>query len=129
MWKMMKQVNEIVSYLVSVDAKRMISGSIVHTCDLYTPAKPKELSQIWSNKINQEFINQVKEEEKEGLPVTPFYVGLEDLKTRAKNETSFIEFIVMPLWKSLNELFDGNLDDLVGNCESNKKYWQDMLEN
>ena len=45
MWKKMKQVNEIVSYLVSVDAKRMISGSIVHTCDLYTPAKPKELSQ------------------------------------------------------------------------------------
>lgn len=115
--------------LVSAEDKKMICGAIVHTCDLYTPAKEKDLSLTWSDKINQEFINQVKEEAKLGIPVTPFLVGLENIKNRAKNETSFIEFIVMPLWKSLNDLFDNKLADIVGNCEENKKYWQDLLQN
>ena len=114
---------------VSQDDKKLICVAIVHTCDLYAPAKSKEQSLIWNNKINQEFMNQVREEEREGLPITSFLVGLDNMKIRAKNETSFIEFIVMPLWKSLNEFFDGKLEELITNCENNKQYWKGMLEN
>lgn len=52
---------------------------ILHCSDLQNPAKPFDLAVAWGGKISQEFYNQVQNEKKLGLPVTPFMEGLEDI--------------------------------------------------
>lgn len=46
---------------------------MVHCADLYGPTKKLENAKTWSNLVNTEFKNQLKDEQKHGLPETPFY--------------------------------------------------------
>jgi 3'5'-cyclic nucleotide phosphodiesterase len=84
-------------------------GLLLHTADLYTPAKEYRISRIWADRINMEFMDQLKCEEKLDLPVTSFYRGLDNLVTRAKSESFFVGCIVTPLWRLLDRALQGDL--------------------
>lgn len=55
------------NYLVNNESgKKLICGTIIHACDLYTSTKTPSVAQQWVLRINEEFSNQVKDEEKMG---------------------------------------------------------------
>jgi len=75
---------------------------LIHCCDLYTPTLSVESSFMWSHRINQEFQMQSKHEAELGLPLTPFLIGLDDIKKVANSEKFFIKSIVKPLWLEMD---------------------------
>jgi hypothetical protein len=101
-------------------------GLLLHTADLYTPAKEYSISRIWADRINQEFIEQLKCEEKFELPVTPFYKGLEDIVTRAKSESFFINCIVSPLWGLLDRILANDLRQQLSQIQLNGEKWKKL---
>ncbi len=52
-------------------------AAIIHSADLSNPGKPFHQASLWGRRISEEFKNQVTEEAKRGMPITPFMMGLE----------------------------------------------------
>lgn len=100
---------------------------LIHTCDLYVPVKPNEVSIVWSSLINKEFMNQNKQERELGLPETPFYKNLDNLKVVAKSESFFIARIVEPLWVQVDRFLEGCLTKQRTNLKINEEYWRNIL--
>ena len=80
----------------------LMIGIFIHCCDLYTPTLSVESSFMWSHRVNQEFQMQSKHEAELGLPLTPFLIGLDDIKKVANSEKFFIKSIVKPLWLEMD---------------------------
>lgn len=110
------------------DDHHLLSGMIIHTCDLYVPTKPTAVSTKWTALVNKEFINQNLKEKELGLPETPFYKNLTDIKVMARSENSFISNIVSPLWKQLDRFVNGELALILKNIETNQNYWKKVFE-
>ena len=109
--------------------KKFLSGTLIHTADLYSATKPPLIAREWSGKINQEFTNQVNEEKSLGLPITPYMQNLDKIDVMAKQEIGFINFIIQPLWKKVNEFFENALSEPLKNISANIKTWEGVLEN
>ena len=70
----------------------------------------------------------MKEEEKFGLPLTPFMKGLDNLANIAKQEIGFIKVIIRPLWVEVNNFMENTLKECVENVDENKSRWEGLLE-
>jgi cAMP-specific phosphodiesterase 4 len=108
--------------------KLLFSGLVIHGCDLYSSTKKFAVAKEWSMKINQEFTCQIDDEEKLGLPVTPYMRDLDKPIVLAKAEMGFIKFIQKPIWSLLNGFFENQLDFIMKNIEDNIKNWELILE-
>jgi len=106
--------------------KLFLASMLVHCADLSNPAKPFPQAREWALRISQEFRNQVEAEEKRGLPVTPFMVGLEEEQKVYKQETGFIGFVVKPLWEAFNRIVEGQCDEQVANLEENLARYKEL---
>ena len=106
----------------------ILAGNIIHAADLHGPVKLEEESKNWSNKIHEEFLNQLKKEEQQNLPITSFFADIKDNRKSILNEMFFIEKIVKPLWVSLGDFLGGNLVKEIDNINNNLKSWEDKLE-
>ena len=63
----------------------MFCELLVHTSDLSSPAKVWDVSVKWSERVNKEFIAQnILEEARDEIPITPFFCNLNDPKVLAK---------------------------------------------
>lgn len=89
-----------------------------HAADISNPIMPNDMSSRWSAKIAEEFTLQSEEESKLGIPVTAMMTGLKDPKTAAKSTKGFIEFVFVPMGKSLFALYPG-LSTAKENMENN----------
>lgn len=78
--------------------------------------------------INKEFINQFDDELDRDIPVTSFYKGLDYLHYFAKNEIGFINFIVLPLYKLVDEYLEGGLSESIENINNNLEKWKQLME-
>lgn len=101
---------------------------VMHTADLYTPSKKYKISSKWADRINKEMLNQLEHERKLDLPVTTFYVGLDQIDIRAKSEGFFIEKIVYPLWSLLDTIFEGGLEEQLKQMKENRNNWKKIQE-
>lgn len=101
---------------------------IIHTSDLYTPSKESSISMVWAERINKEMLGQLEHERKLDLPITSFYVGLDNIQTQAKSEGFFIEKIVYPLWALLDNVFDGALDPQLKQMKQNRENWKKIQD-
>lgn len=107
--------------------RKLISGTILHACDLYSSTKRFEISKEWSKKINQEFLNQIDDEKKIGLPLTPYMLDLNKPFVMAKQEIQFIKVIQKPIWAVINKFLENFLEDAVKTCESNVEMWEKIM--
>jgi hypothetical protein len=103
-------------------------GVFLHCCDLYTPTLSVESSLLWSDRVNQEFKMQSKHEAELGIPMTPFLIGLEDIKKVANSEKFFIKSIVKPLWLEVDRFLQGALHERLKNIETNFATWERVLK-
>ena len=108
--------------------KSLFSGVIIHGCDLYSSTKKFPVAKEWSIKINQEFTSQIQDEEKLGLPVTPYMKDLEKPVVLAKAEIGFIKFIQRPIWSLINVFFGNRLHFIMQNIEENINLWEKLLD-
>lgn len=107
----------------------LMIGIFIHCCDLYTPTLSVESSFMWSHRVNQEFQMQSKHEAELGLPLTPFLIGLDDIKKVANSEKFFIKSIVKPLWLEMDRFLQGVLSERLKNIETNLNTWEMVLNN
>ena len=105
-----------------------LSGILVHTADLYGPTKKLENAKTWSSLVNSEFKAQQAEEQKQGIPETPWYKGLDDMATVSKSEKFFVDKIVTPLWVELDRFQNGGLKDHRENLKKTQSYWEEMAD-
>ncbi|CAD8143242.1 unnamed protein product [Paramecium octaurelia] len=109
--------------IVNMETKRVLSGLIVHTCDLTQPTKRFEITKKWSIRIQNEFDNQVEEERLLGLPVTQHLV----CQNLPKQELSFIRNIIQPLYVLTSSILNNGLSVALKCLEENEKEWTKLL--
>jgi hypothetical protein len=97
----------------------------IHAADVGNPALEFDLATIWSLKIIQEFNLQVWKEEKAEVQVSEFMRIGSDMEKIKKSQIGFIDFIILPLWKSLSG-FIPNTMEMVQNIEKNRKHWEEI---
>ena len=103
-------------------------NTLIHTADYSGNVQQFEISKVWSQLINEEFIGQFNDELEKQIPVTSFYKGLDYLHYFAKNEIGFINFIVLPLYKLVDEFLEGDLKVPVQNIQNNLEQWKQLKE-
>ncbi|GMH60020.1 hypothetical protein TL16_g02949 [Triparma laevis f. inornata] len=104
--------------------KLLLLSVLLHAADLSNPCREWGASSEWSRLVSIEFNAQVKKEKEMGLPFLPFMQS-EDEESKAKQEISFIEFIIEPMWKDVVE-FLPQLDFCLENIAVNKNNWKDV---
>ncbi|CAD8077105.1 unnamed protein product [Paramecium sonneborni] len=109
--------------IINMESKRVLSGLIVHTCDLNQPTKKFEITKKWSIRIQNEFDNQVEEERLLGLPVTQHLV----CQNLPKQELSFIRNIIQPLYVLTSSILNNGLQIALTYLEENEKEWTKLL--
>jgi hypothetical protein len=102
--------------------KLLLLSILLHAADLSNPTRTWEASRTWANLVSTEFNAQVSNEKSLGLPFLPF-METPDEESQAKQETSFMEFIIEPMWKDVVE-FLPQLDFIHDNIATNKSHWK-----
>ena len=97
----------------------ILTGNMVHCADLHGPAKPKDEAEIWSTRIQQEFLDQLKLEQTNNLPVTQFFLDIQKPKENCINEIFFHEKIVLPIWQTLSNFFKNSFEKQIENIKEN----------
>ena len=93
----------------------------IKAADVSNPAKPLSLYLQWVDRIMEEFYQQGEKERAAGLPISP-YMDRQQPKV-AKCQTSFIEFICVPLFTSLTEISE-QLHGVLYQVQENLRFWQ-----
>ncbi|EER07336.1 cyclic nucleotide phosphodiesterase, putative [Perkinsus marinus ATCC 50983] len=92
---------------------------IVHAADISNPLMPYDEYYEWSYRVVSEYYHQAEAERLEGLPFAPFMAHRpDDAVELAKLQVGFINFVVSPLWNTLDGILDG-LHDRVEVMETN----------
>jgi hypothetical protein len=88
---------------LSFDDKIKLMGYILHSADLSNPAKPMRISRHWEEKVINEFFAQGKLEKSRGMTVSP---NCESARlNRPDLQFKFLQFVILPSYKTLNQLF------------------------
>ncbi|CAD8115421.1 unnamed protein product [Paramecium primaurelia] len=105
---------------------KIITGMIIHTSDFTGGSAKWPISKEWSLRVNQEFQSQYEEEGRLGLPQQSFMKDLHKMSVLSKSEIGFYKFIVRPLYVSLSNFMDNQLQDRVDNIDETIIEW-DLL--
>ncbi|GMH97136.1 hypothetical protein TrST_g5389 [Triparma strigata] len=104
--------------------KLLLLSVLLHAADLSNPCREWGASSEWSRLVSIEFNAQVVKEKEMGLPFLPFMQS-DNEESKAKQEISFIEFIIEPMWKDVVE-FLPQLDFCLENIAINKNNWREV---
>lgn len=63
-----------------------------------------------------------------GLPITGYMKGLDTPVIMAKNELSFIKFVIKPLWECMATFSHGGANVAVENVNTNLQKWEEYLK-
>lgn len=100
----------------------MIQQMLIKAADIGNVIKPWTVSNLWADRLLEEFFQQGDKEAAAGLPVTPFMDRTKVV--RSKSQIGFISFMCVPLYSTLAlavpEL-EGVHKELLSNLESWKK--------
>lgn len=85
--------------------RELIGSFIIHCCDIGAQTMAPETAEKWASRVKEEFSEQVKDEERLELAITPHMANLQDPVTWAQVQRGFISFIVQPAWEALEAMF------------------------
>ncbi|XP_060888916.1 high affinity cGMP-specific 3',5'-cyclic phosphodiesterase 9A-like [Labrus mixtus] len=83
--------------------KEVLMKIMVKVSDISNEARPMAVAEQWLDCLLQEFFNQSDTEKLKGLPVAPFMDR--DKVSKPSSQTSFIRFVLLPLFSELTKLF------------------------
>ena len=81
---------------------------------------------MWSQRISDEFNQQIDKEKELGLPILAFMLT-PDNKTFYKNEMGFASFVVAPMWRALTSIFTV-LEPIVQQLDKNIVSWKQLID-
>ena len=97
-----------------------LRGILLHTADLAGQALTWPLASRWGEAVCTEFREQAFAEKELDLPLTPFMQGLDSETAVARLQSGFCEFVLLPLWRGMADLFP-RLATRVNELENNLK--------
>uniref|UniRef100_A0A672FIB7 High affinity cGMP-specific 3',5'-cyclic phosphodiesterase 9A n=1 Tax=Salarias fasciatus TaxID=181472 RepID=A0A672FIB7_SALFA len=97
---------------------------MVKVSDISNEARPMEVAEPWLDCLLQEFFNQSDTEKLKGLPVTPFMDR--DKVSKPSSQTSFIRFVLLPLFTELTKLFPCLEQHILEPVRRALEYYSDM---
>mmetsp|Transcript_2707 Transcript_2707/g.6050 ORF Transcript_2707/g.6050 Transcript_2707/m.6050 type:complete len:348 (+) Transcript_2707:2-1045(+) len=107
--------------------KHKLEQYIVHMADVGHPFRPVAQHQEWARRVNEEFIAQGDREKELGLtPIDMF--DRDKAPPLPKNQLGFLQFVIQPLWKPMEELLaqKGRPANLF--LQRNIRAWQEQIE-
>ncbi|KNC77668.1 hypothetical protein SARC_09875 [Sphaeroforma arctica JP610] len=103
----------------------LILAMAVHCADVSNPCKNKHIYGQWAQRVMEEFWNQGDLETVNQMAISPMCdrhtVSIE------KCQSSFIQFIVEPLYETFSILMPELYEECIPNLHDNKEYWQNRL--
>ncbi|KAM3132153.1 hypothetical protein pb186bvf_015748 [Paramecium bursaria] len=107
---------------------KLLSGYIMHISDFGGTVKKYPISQEWSHRVNQEFIQQFIIEGQMGYPQLPYMKDLDKAAVMAKSEIGFLKVIVRPSYLLLSEFLDNRLQHCIQNIDETIQQWEKILK-
>jgi len=96
---------------------------LLHTADISNPAKPKALSDRWTDLLKQEFYKQGDEEKRLGLPISPLCDR--SAASFASSQVGFIKFVVQPAFSLLMGQTQPEQAAILPEIAQNLELWED----
>eukprot|EP00727_Mastigamoeba_balamuthi_P001504 m51a1_g11350 putative achain catalytic domain of human phosphodiesterase 4d in complex with amp (778) ;mRNA; f:7066-9809 len=97
----------------------MLVCTIIKCADLSNSARPREVSEWWTQQICEEFFQQGDEELKRGMKVSAF---MDRRCPRIpRSQVLFIDNIQMKIWKLLSQIEP--VPELIDQIEKNREFW------
>lgn len=104
--------------------KSMLMQIMIKVSDVSNEARPMEVAEPWLDCLLQEFFIQSDVEKLEGLPVAPFMDR--DKVTKPSAQIGFIQFVLIPLFEALGQLFPVLEEPLVAPVRKALNYYKHM---
>lgn len=98
---------------------------LIHCADLSNQARPFEIAKAWSECLVKEFKNQVSTETKLKLESIEF-MKINGEKSFFKSEYNFSQYVVLPLFSVLVDLFS-SCEHIKQSLNTNIKTWNDLF--
>lgn len=105
----------------NTEDRNLVVEMVLHAADISNPITPKPYFRHWASLIVEEFNLQCDRESMLGLEPTAF-MNCRTEKARIDCQIGFIEFIVLPVWKTM-ALVAPELNAVVKQGEDNASYW------
>lgn len=107
------------------DSQQQLLEMALHCSDLTPGSRDFNTAKKWTYLLFEEFFHQGDVEKRENLPVS----FLCDRKTTnvASNQPGFVNFIVLPLFKSMTTVLPG-MEFLVKKANENAELWKSYEE-
>ncbi|XP_054638827.1 high affinity cGMP-specific 3',5'-cyclic phosphodiesterase 9A-like [Dunckerocampus dactyliophorus] len=106
------------------DHKEVLMKIMVKVSDISNEARPMAVAEPWLDCLLQEFFNQSDTEKLKGLPVTPFMDR--DKVSKPSSQTSFIRFVLLPLFTELTKLFPCLEQHILEPVQRALEYYSDL---
>jgi len=111
---------------LSEDDKLDLLSIILHACDIANAAKPRNLCMEWARRCVGEFRLQGDEEKQRfGKESQPLFSRATPLE---QSQPGWINYVMKPYYKPLNDLLNGDIQMLVDYLDSNAKQWTEYKE-
>ena len=105
-------------------ARSCCKALMMTAADLCAVAKPWHTQEETVDRLYNEFYMQGDEEKKRGLTPIPM-MDRENSKDQPKQQVGFINFICLPLYRTLSQIIEGVHPYLLGS-EENNKMWKNL---
>jgi len=100
--------------------KQDIFDIMLHACDISNPSKPWKYTYEWAERILAEFFQQGDRERQRNLPIT-YLCDRYDIN-KAKSQIGFIDYVVLPLYISIETVFP-SVKVFIRGLNENKVLW------
>jgi len=117
-----KRIQDGPDWTAKKDDVRLALSMALKMADISNCARPNHLYQEWAKRIAKEFYNQGDVELKLKMSVSPFMDRRKDATDFSKGQTSFMNYIVIPMFETMGEFLPG-VAFSVDFCQQNKQYW------
>lgn len=111
--------------LNSYSERSQVLQSLIHCADLSNPTKSLHLYRRWNDLITQEFYNQGDEERKRGLEISAMCDRTSS--SLEKNQVSFIDYIVHPLWEAWADLVHPHCQFILETLQDNRQWYSNIV--
>lgn len=103
----------------------LILSMAIHCADVSNPCKPTPMYLEWATRVMNEFWHQGDLERDAGMAISPMCDR--HTVTLDKCQSSFMDFIVEPLYMTFAELVPELHDECIANLQSNKEYFRHRI--
>lgn len=111
----------------SPDHVRVLKSILIKACDVSNECRPPRVSEVWVDRLLQEYFAQSDKEKRQGLPVQKHMDR--DHVTKPGAQIGFITYILLPMFEVLAKVLPEIQAMAVAPLQKSLKHYQDMADN